>query len=103
MDLKDGYFQVLLTPELSDLTSFILPEVLKRYSWKFKFLRAPQGLCVSGDAFVRLTDQALFNTGCSGVAYDSQVFKCVDNILVTAPNKKALFDTCDEILQRLED
>ena len=49
MDLKDGYFQVLLTPELSDLTSFIVE--LKKYSWKFKFLRAPQGLCVSGDAF----------------------------------------------------
>ena len=101
MDLKDGYFQVLLTPELSDLTSFIVE--LKKYSWKFKFLRAPQGLCVSGDAFVRLTDLALFNTECSCVAYNSQVFICADDNLVVAPNKKALFDTCDEILQRLED
>ena len=52
---------------------------------------------------MRLTDLALFNTGCSGVAYDSQVFICVDDNLVAAPNKKALFDTCDEILLRLED
>ena len=52
---------------------------------------------------LRLTDLALFNTGCSGVAYDSQVFICVDDNLVAAPNKKALFDTCDEILLRLED
>ena len=37
MDLKDGYFQVLLTPELSDLASFILPEELKKYSWKSNF------------------------------------------------------------------
>ena len=103
MDLKDGYFQVLLSPELSDLTSFILPAELKRYSGKFKFLRAPQGLCVSGDAFVWLTDEALFNDGCPGVPFQSQVFKCVDDILVASPNKKALLETCDEILKRLEE
>ena len=57
MDIKDGYFQVLLSPELSALTSFILPAELKKYSGKFKFLRAPQGLSVSGDGFVRLTDE----------------------------------------------
>ena len=39
MDLKDGYFQVLLSPELSDLTSFILPAELKKMAGKFKFLR----------------------------------------------------------------
>ena len=75
MDLKDGYFQVLLSPELSDLTSFILPAELKKMAGKFKFLQAPQGLCVSGDAFVRLTNEAPFNTGCPGTAFSSQVFK----------------------------
>ena len=35
MDLKDGYFQVLLSPELSALTSFILLAELKKYSGKF--------------------------------------------------------------------
>ena len=58
---------------------------------------------MSGDAFVRLTDLALFNTECSCVAYNSQVFICADDNLVVALNIKALFDTCDEILQRLED
>ena len=102
MDLKDGYFQVLLSPELSDLTSFILPAELKKMAGKFKFLQAPQGLCVSGDAFVRLTDEALFNTGCPGTAFSSQVFKCVDDILVASPTPEMLFKTCKEILQRLE-
>ena len=102
MDLKDGYFQVLLSPELSDLTSFILLAELKKMAGKFKFLRAPQGLCVSGDAFVRLTDEALFNTGCPGTAFSSQVFKCVDDILVASPTPEMLFKTCKEILQRLE-
>merc|ERR1712020_823871 len=102
MDLKDGYFQVLLSPELSALTSFILPAELKKYSGKFKFLRCPQGLSVSGDAFVRLTDEALFNSGCPGAKFNSQVFKCVDDILVAAVDKTALLNTCDEILRRLE-
>ena len=30
------------------------------------------------------------------------MFKCVDDILVASPNKKALLETCDEILKRLE-
>ena len=102
MDLKDGYLQVLLSPELSALTSFILPAELKKYSGKFKFLRAPHGLSVSRDAFVRLTDEALFNDGCPGTPFNSQVFKCVDDMLVASPNKKALLETCDEILKRLE-
>ena len=102
MDLKDGYFQVLLSPALSALTSFILPAELKKYSGKFKFLRCPQGLSVSGDAFVRLTDEALFNSGCPGAKFNSQVFKCVDDILVAAVDKTALLNTCDEILRRLE-
>ena len=71
-------------------------------SGKFKFLRAPQGLCVSGDSFVRLTDEALFNNGCPGIAYGSQVYKCVDDILVASPDPESLLNTCNEILKRLK-
>ena len=65
MDIKDGYFQVLLSQELSDLTSFILPAELKKMVGKFKSRE--------------ISDEALFNTGCLGIAFGSQVFKCVDD------------------------
>ena len=59
-------------------------------------------MCCIGDAFVRLTDEALFNTGCPGIAYGSQVYKCVDDILVASPDPESLLKTCSEILKRLE-
>ena len=49
-----------------------------------------------------MTDEALFNTGCPGTAFRSQVFKCVDDILLAAPAPETLFKTCDEILRKLE-
>ena len=41
----------------------------------------------------RLTDEALFNTGCPGTAFGSQVFKCVDD--TEAPGQDVWRDTTE--------
>ena len=53
LDAKMGYFQVEIAERCQDLTCFMTP-------WgRMKFLRAPMGLTVSGDEYLRRGDQAL--------------------------------------------
>ena len=67
LDAKMGYFQVEIAERCQDLTCFMTP-------WgRMKFLRAPMGLTVSGDEYLRRGDQAL--CGIPGTA------KIVDDIL----------------------
>ena len=52
-DAKAGYWQIAIDEEDQDLTCFITP-------WgRFKFLRAPMGLSISGDEYNRRGDEAL--------------------------------------------
>ena len=53
IDAKDGYSQVKLDDESSPLTAFIT------FRGRFRFLRAPQGLKSSGDAYTRRFDEVL--------------------------------------------
>ncbi len=53
LDAKDGYFQIKLDEESSKLTTFITTQ------GRFRFLRAPQGLKSSGDAYTRRFDEVL--------------------------------------------
>ena len=53
LDAKDGYHQIKLDDESSKLTTFITTE------GRFRYLRAPQGLKTSGDAYTRRFDEVL--------------------------------------------
>ncbi len=53
LDASDGYFQVELDEESSHLTAFITTH------GRYRFLRAPQGLKSSGDAYTRRFDEIL--------------------------------------------
>ena len=67
LDAKMGYFQVEIAAHCQDLTCFMTP-------WgRMRFLRAPMGLTVSGDEYLRRGDEAL--GGVTGTA------KIVDDIL----------------------
>ena len=68
LDAKVGYWQVPISKEDQVLTTFITP-------WgRYKFLRAPMGLSVSGDEYNRRGDDAL--QGCNNTV------KVVDDVLV---------------------
>lgn len=68
LDAKAGYWQVPISKEDQVLTTFITP-------WgRYKFLRAPMGLSVSGDEYNRRGDDAL--QGCNNTV------KVVDDVLV---------------------
>lgn len=67
LDAKAGYWQVEIAEEDQELTTFITP-------WgRYKFLRAPMGLSISGDEYNRRGDEALQTTTSS--------VKIVDDIL----------------------
>lgn len=69
MDAKFGYWQVLIAEEDQELTTFITP-------WgRYKFLRAPMGLSISGDEYNRRGDEALRTA--------TNTVKIVDDILVS--------------------
>ena len=84
--MKSGYFQVELDEESSYLTTFLLP------SGRFRYVRAPMGLCISSDCFLSKTDAAL--RGLTGVV------KLVDDLLVVAPTLDLLIERCHALLQR---
>jgi hypothetical protein len=76
LDTYSGYFQIPLEPELSLMTTFILPSGKYRYTW------APMGLNASSDEFCRCTDTAL--------AVIDGVAKVVGDILVQGEDYKDL-------------
>ena len=66
-DATNGYFQIPLDPNSQHLTTFMTP-------WgRYKFLRAPMGLCSSGDEYNRRADMAF--------AQVTNTVRVVDDIL----------------------
>jgi hypothetical protein len=86
LDAVHGYFQVPLDDESSYLTTFLLP------SGRYRYLRAPMGLCSSGDEFCRRSDEVLH-----GLTYCQKI---VDDILVQATSQAELFTRIREVLRR---
>ena len=88
-DALKGYWQIPLDEKSRRYTTFLTE------FGRYQYLRAPMGLCSSGDEFCRRTDEALGNiTG---------VKKLVDDILIFAPDDdtllkriKAVFAKCAE-------
>ena len=87
LHLKSGYHQVELDEESSKLTTFLL------FNGRYRYLRAPMGLCSSSDEFCRRTDEALA---------DLPIRKLVDDILITAETMEELKSKCTELLQRCD-
>ncbi len=86
LDAVQGYFQIPLDEESSYLTTFLLP------SGRYRYTRAPMGLCASGDEWCHRSDQAL--EGLEGVT------KLVDDILIQAVNETELLKKLEEVLER---
>ena len=89
LDMVQGYFQVPLDPETSDLTVFITP-------WgKYKYLRAPMGLAPSSDWFNSFT--SVLVNGITGMN------KSMDDFLGTAESLEKLEEVLEEFLRRCEE
>ena len=86
LDLLHGYFQIELDSASSDLVSFLLPDGV------YRFKRAPQGLCSSGDEFCTRSDEAL-----AGLP---NVIKLVDDILIQASTMEELIASLKAVFQR---
>lgn len=86
LDAVQGYHQIPLDEDSSYMTTFLLP------FGRFRYLRAPMGLCASSDEWCHRSDLAL--AGLPGVK------KLVDDILVQAPTKSILFERIKTVLQR---
>ena len=86
LDAVQGYFQIGLDDESSELTTFLLP------TGRYKYTRAPMGLSASSDEWCARSDAAL--AGLPGVQ------KLVDDILVSAPNASILHQRIEAVLEK---
>ena len=86
LDALSGYHQCPLAPECQNLTTFITP------FGRFKFLRAPFGICSISEHYNRRMDEAL-----TGI---SQVRKIVDDCLVYDADFDAHVNQVRQVLQR---
>jgi hypothetical protein len=86
LDAVQGYFQIPLEEESSFLTTFLLP------SGRYRYTRAPMGLCASGDEWCARSDQAL-----QGLDFCQ---KLVDDILIQASTEEELFERVRLVLDR---
>jgi hypothetical protein len=84
LDAVQGYYQVPLDAESSDLTTFLLPD------GKYKFLRAPMGLKPSSDEWCQRSDIVFANI--------PGLLKIVDDILIQAPNKVVALTYLEKVL-----
>ena len=84
MDATHGYFQIPLTEESSKLTTFLVPQ------GRFRYACAPMGCTASSDEWCRRSDLAI--SGIKGVQ------KCVDDILISAPDEKTLLERIEKVL-----
>lgn len=76
LDAVQGYYQVPLHPDSTNYTTFLLPQ------GRFRFLRAPMGLCPSSDAFCYRTDDILSEV--------PDLLKIVDDCLLQAETETEL-------------
>ena len=85
LDAVWGYFQIRLSEESADLTTFLLPE------GRFRYLAAPMGLNPSGDEFCFKTDYAF-----EGL----DIEKIVDDILLQAETLEEIYRLLYAVLLR---
>lgn len=85
MDAVQGYFQIPLDEASSYLTTFLLP------CGRYRYLRAPMGLCSSSDEWCRRSDEALH--GLAGTQ------KLVDDILIEGKDLTQLQERIIAVLE----
>ena len=85
-DFKKGYWQVPLTEESKDLTTFICT------LGKFRYTRAPMGFISTGDSYNQRSDTAL--KGLKGIT------KIVDDILIASETYEQHVQFIRELLER---
>ena len=89
MDAEAGYWQIPIHKDDQELTTFITP-------WgRYKFLRAPMGLSISGDEYNRRGDDALQGT--------TNTVKVVDDILSYEADYQSHIYNVWEILKKCRD
>lgn len=89
LDAVTGYWQIPISPEDQELTTFITP-------WgRYKFLRAPMGLISSGDEYNKRGDQALSQL--------ENTVKVVDDILVHDVDYKSHIENVWAVLKKCEE
>ena len=84
-DATWGYYQILVHPASRHITTFI------HELGRFEYLRAPMGLCASGDEWCRRSDDAV--AGLPGV------LKLVDDILIHGRTLEELFERIENVLE----
>ena len=84
MDAIQGYHQVALDTQSSYLMTFLLP------SGRYRYLRAPMGLCSSSDEWCRRSDLTIENI--------PGVCKLVDNYLIAGDNVNEVADKIRKVL-----
>ena len=89
MDAHAGYWQVPIAESDQELTTFITP-------WgRYKFLRAPMGLSISGDEYNRRGDEALQSI--------KNTVKIVDDILVFDDDYQQHLNNVWEVLNKCKE
>ena len=86
LDATHGYFQIPLSKEASQLTTFLLP------SGRYRYLRAPMGLSSSSDEWCRHSDRVV-----EGFPWCKKI---VDDILIWAPNIQDLEKRLHAVIAR---
>jgi len=87
LDIKDGYWQMTLDPQSTDLTSFLFNN--RSYSYK----RLPQGLNSAPSAFQRLINHVILPFR------ETKVIAYLDDILVLGKDEKDHLSNLHEVLQ----
>ena len=87
-DLVHSYLQVELEEEDKDLTTFLV--ATSQGAKRYRYNRAPMGLCSSSDHFCRKSDEAL---------YGIPVEKLVDDVLVQGRTKQDALDIWERVLK----
>ena len=84
LDAKQGYWQIALSQECQELTTFLTP-------WgRYIFLRSPMGLSSTGDEFCRCEDIA--------IAGLSNVEKVMDDVIVFGDDAEQHVDAVRAVL-----
>ncbi|XP_058128511.1 uncharacterized protein LOC131292791 [Anopheles ziemanni] len=77
LDLKNSYFHVKVEEKSRQYTSFVTSD------GQYEFLRAPFGLCISGNAFGRF-----INTALQELITDGTIMAFVDDIIIPATDEE---------------
>ena len=86
LDAKHGYWQIALSPECQELTTFLTP-------WgRYQFLRSPMGLSSTGDEYCRRGDIA--------IAGLNNIQKVMDDVIVFDENFERHVERVRTLLQR---